>query len=319
VDVGFIGLGTMGLPVARNIVRAGTDLVVWNRSEPACDVMRAAGARVAETPRQVFTESQVIFVMLANGEVIDAVLERGTPRFGELVGGRTVVHMGTTAASYSHQLATDTASAGGRYVEAPVSGSRVPAEAGQLVGMIAGPDDAVDLVLPLLQPVCSSVVRCGAVPKATQMKLAVNLFLITEVAGLVEAFHFAEGNGLDLELFRSVVDAGPMASAVSRLKLGKLVSGDFTVQASISDVFYNNRLIADAARGAQVSTPLLDTCHQLFREAERLGYGHEDMAAVLRAFEALTGTPSTEPTSPPRRPDQPGASVDRDPRQEQSG
>ena len=80
------------------------------------------------------------------------------------------------------------------------------------------------------------------------MKLAVNLFLITEVAGLVEAFHFAEGNGLDLELFRSVVDAGPMASDVFRLKLGKLVSGDFTVQASISDVFYNNRLIADAAR-----------------------------------------------------------------------
>jgi 3-hydroxyisobutyrate dehydrogenase len=125
------------------------------------------------------------------------------------------------------------------------------------------------------------------------MKLAVNLFLITEVAGLVEAFHFAERIGLDPRLFQSVVDAGPMASAVSRLKLGKLVDGDFAVQASISDVFYNNRLIAEAARGAQVSTPLLDICHLLFEDAERLGHGGEDMAAVLRAYEVLTATHDT--------------------------
>ncbi len=158
------------------------------------------------------------------------------------------------------------------------------------MGMVAGPADAVDAVVPLLAPVCSTVVRCGEVPKATQMKLAVNLFLITQVAGLVEAFHFARGNGLDLEVFRSVVDAGPMASAVSRIKLGKLVDGDFGVQASISDVFYNNRLIADAARDAHLPTPLLDACHDLFREAEALGHGREDMAAVLRAFEARGGS-----------------------------
>lgn len=287
VDVGFLGLGTMGLPIAQNMARAGTRLVVWNRSEPAREAMSRMGARVAPTPRRVFREVDVVFLMLADGEVIDAVLGRGTPSFDELVKGHTVVHMGTTAASYSQQLATDTESAGGHYVEAPVSGSRVPAAQGRLVGMVAGPDDAVDRVLPLLDPVCSSVVRCGEVPKATQLKLAVNLFLITQVTGLVEAFHFAERNGLDLDLFRSVVDAGPMASAVSRLKLDKLVEGDFTVQASVRDVFYNNRLIADAARGAEVPTPLLDACHRLFESADLLGHGHEDMAAVLRAFEAL--------------------------------
>jgi 3-hydroxyisobutyrate dehydrogenase len=297
VKVGFLGLGHMGLPIAQNMVRAGTDLVVWNRSERAREALRAKGARVAQDPRGVFAEAETVFLMLANGEVIDAVLQRGTPQFEELVRGRTVVHMGTTAASYSLELGTDTTAAGGRYVEAPVSGSRVPAEAGQLVGMIAGPDDAVALVLPLLQPVCSSVVRCGQVPKATQMKLAVNLFLITQVAGLVEAFHFAEASGLEVELFRSVVDAGPMASSVSRMKLAKLVSGDFTVQASVSDVFYNNRLIADAARDAQVSTPLLDSCHQLFQEAERLGHGSEDMAAVLRALQSLSGMRDSDPAS----------------------
>ena len=290
MSVGFIGLGTMGLPIARNMALAGTPLVVWNRSEPARDDLRAVGARVAGTPAEVFHEASTVFLMLADGEITDSVLQRGTPRFADLVRGRIVVHMGTTPAGYSHELAVDTARDGGRYVESPVSGSRVPAEAGELVGMVAGPEDAVDAVVPLLAPVCSSVVRCGEVPRATQMKLAVNLFLITQVAGLVEAFHFARGSGLDLELFRSVVDAGPMASAVSRIKLGKLVDGDFGVQASISDVFYNNRLIADAARDAHLPTPLLDACGGLFREAEALGHGREDMAAVLRAFEARGGT-----------------------------
>src|SRR4028118_1728191 len=152
---------------------------------------------------------------------------------------------------------------GRRSAEAPVSGSRRPAEEGQLVGMLAGPDEVVDQVRRLLAPVCASTVRCGQVPSAARMKLAVNLFLINHVAGLAEAFHFAECNGLDLETFRSVLDSGPMASAVSRMKLEKLVRGAFEPQASVSDVFYNSQLVADAARRAQVSSPLLDACHDL--------------------------------------------------------
>lgn len=120
------------------------------------------------------------------------------------------------------------------------------------------------------------------------MKLAVNLFLITQVTGLAEAFHLAESLGLDLEVFRSVVDAGPTASSTSRIKLEKLLHGDFMAQASIENVHYNSRLVSDAARGAGVSAPVLDTCRELFSEAERLGHGDEDMAAVLRAIEART-------------------------------
>jgi 3-hydroxyisobutyrate dehydrogenase len=288
MDTGFIGLGNMGLPIALNMARAGTRLVVWNRSRSKADALERAGASVAETPAQVFAEARMVFLMLANGAVIDLVLDRGTPQFADMVAGRTVVHMGTTQAAYSQQLARDTQAVGGRYVEAPVSGSRGPAESGQLVGMLAGPDEAVNRVLPLLAPVCASTVCCGEVPRATTMKLAVNLFLITQVAGLAEAYHFADRNGLDLRTFQSVLNAGPMASAVSRLKLDKLVRGDFEVQASISDVLYNNRLVADAARRAQVCSPLLDACHDLFEEAERLGHGPDDMAAVLRAFEART-------------------------------
>lgn len=288
MSIGFIGLGNMGLPMALNMVRAGQPLVVWNRSHDKAELVGAAGATVADRPAHVFRDARTVFLMLANGTVLDEVLERGTPRFAQMVAGRTLVHMGTTEASYSERLSQDTTSAGGLYVEAPVSGSRRPAEDGQLVGMVAGPDAAVDAVLPLLEPLCATTVRCGEVPNATRMKLAVNLFLITQVTGLAEAFHFAQHNGLDLEVFRTVLDSGPMASSVSRLKLAKLTRGDFEVQASIRDVHYNTRLIADAARGAGVSSPVLDTCCDLFAEAEQLGHGAADMAAVLRAIEART-------------------------------
>ena len=85
-----------------------------------------------------------------------------------------------------------------------------------------------------------------------------------------------------------MLDAGPMASSVSRIKLEKLLNGDFAAQASIENVHYNSRLVSDAARGAGVTVSVLDTCRDLFAEAERLGHGDEDMAAVVRAIEART-------------------------------
>jgi 3-hydroxyisobutyrate dehydrogenase len=186
-------------------------------------------------------------------------------------------------------VCTDILQSGGRYVEAPVSGSRGPAEARQLVAMIAGDDRDVSTVRPLIEPMCRQVVTCGAVPQATLMKLSVNLFLITMVTGLTEAYHFAERHGLDLGQLVAVLDAGPMSSTVSRAKTAKLLAGDFSVQASITDVLYNNRLIAEQARRSHLASPLLDVCHALFAESEALGHGSTDMAAVLRAVEARTG------------------------------
>ncbi|KOX03324.1 2-hydroxy-3-oxopropionate reductase [Streptomyces sp. NRRL B-1140] len=286
--VGFIGLGVMGQPMALNLARAGTRLVVWNRTPERCEVLRAAGAEVAAGTAEVFDRAGTVFLMLADEEAVDAVLGRGTPDFARRVAGRAVVHMGTTSAAYSHDLQQDIQGAGGRYVEAPVSGSRVPAERGELVGMLAGDDDTVAAVRPLLAPVCRETFACGPVPGALLLKFSVNLFLITLVTGLAEAFHFAERHGLDRHLLRDVLDAGPMASAVSRGKAPKLLERDFSVQAAAADVLKNNRLIAEAARTAEVTSPLLDACHALFAETVRQGHGGEDMVAVLRALEART-------------------------------
>jgi 3-hydroxyisobutyrate dehydrogenase len=285
---GFVGLGTMGEAMALNLVKAGTPLMVWNRSAAKCGPLAAAGAIVARDPSDLFDRCDVVILMLADGMAIDAVLARGHGAFEGRVAGRTLINMATVPPAYSKALETDIRAAGGRYVEAPVSGSRVPAEAGQLVAMLAGASEDIAMIRTLLTPMCRQSVDCGAVPGALLMKLAVNVFLITLVTGLAEATHFAKQQGLDLATFVAVVDAGPMASDVSRVKAAKLVARDFTRQAAIFDVLKNNRLVVEAAREARVATPLIDTCLALYGQTEELGHGDEDMVAVIRAIEWLT-------------------------------
>ncbi|MBX6320942.1 MAG: NAD(P)-dependent oxidoreductase [Rhodospirillaceae bacterium] len=286
--VGFIGLGAMGEPMALNLAKAGTPLLVWNRSPGKSRVLAAAGAAVAGDPGEVFTRCDTVILMLADGAAMDAVLGRGGPAFAARVGGRTLVNMATVAPGYSRALEADLHAAGGRYVEAPVSGSRKPAEAGRLVAMLAGEPAVVASVRPLLAPMCREAIDCGRVPGALLMKLAVNVFLIVLVTGLAEAVHFAERHGLDLATLAAVLDAGPMASEVSRAKMAKLMTRDFAVQAAIGNVLENNRLIAAAAREAGIASPLLDVCHALYGEARALGLGEADMAAVIQAIEART-------------------------------
>jgi 3-hydroxyisobutyrate dehydrogenase len=286
--LGFIGLGVMGEPMALNLARAGMPLVVWNRSPAKCAVLAGAGAAVAKDPGEVFARCEVVVLMLRHGGAMDAALARGERAFADRVKGRTLINMATTGPGYSKGLEADVRAAGGRYVEAPVSGSRKPAEAGQLVAMLAGQPEDVARVRPLLAPMCRDAIACGPVPSALYMKLAVNLFMIAMVTGLAEAVHFGQCHGLDLARLVAVLDASPMASDVSRVKAAKLLAQDFSVQAEITNVLENVRLIADAAREAGVASPLLDVCHALYAETEALGLGPADMVAVIRAIEQRT-------------------------------
>jgi 3-hydroxyisobutyrate dehydrogenase len=278
----------MGEPMALNLARAGTPLIVWNRTASKTAALTEVGASVAAGVAEVFQAADVVLGMLANESAIDAVLCRGTDAFARALAGRTFVHLGTTAPEYSKKLESDIRAVGGSYVEAPVSGSRVPAEHGRLVGMLAGDSIAVQQVRPLLAPMCVETFLCGECPNALTMKLAVNLYLITMVAGLVEAFHFAQTYRLDLRCFQQILDAGQMASDISRVKLQKLCEEDLAAQAAAADVLTNNQLIVNAARRARVSTPLLDECLRLYSETVASGHGQLDMAAVLHSLQERT-------------------------------
>lgn len=280
MSVGFIGIGRMGLPMAMRVQAAGIPLTVWNRTPWKCAPLAARGAVVATSLDDLFARCEVVMVMLLDQPAVDAVLERGSAAFATRMKGRTLVMLGTTSAAFSHELEMEVRAAGGCYVEAPVSGSRGPAEEGTLIGMLAGDPDAVGGIESLLAPLCRQVVRCGAVPNALRLKLAVNHYLIVLVAALAEAAFAAEASGVDMALFRSVLDAGPMASAVSRSKLDKLIEGNFSAQAAIRDVAQIAGLVCGQVHAAGAATPLIDASALLFRNAIDRGLAELDMIAV---------------------------------------
>ncbi|MFJ2553095.1 NAD(P)-dependent oxidoreductase [Microbacterium sp. NPDC087591] len=301
--VGFIGLGIMGVPMASNLVRAGFDVVVWARSADPMNELVATGARAAADVAGVFDATETVILMLRDEAGVDAVLARGTDEFSTLVAHHTVIQMGTFTTAFSRTLASEVTAAGGRYVEAPVSGSRGPAIEAKLVGMLAGEAGAVAEAEPVVAAMCSQVFRCGEIPAALSMKLAVNTFLITMVTGLAETFHFASRSGADLDVLREVLAAGPMASVVSRGKAQKLTDDDLSAQAAIADVLKNARLSEDAAQVAGSAHPLITASRELYEEAAAAGMGALDMIGVTAAFAARAepeGASANDPTEASR-------------------
>jgi 3-hydroxyisobutyrate dehydrogenase len=288
--VGFLGLGHMGEPMAGRMVEAGWAPLVWNRTRATAERLAERGALLAASPADVFSRCAVVVLMLANDRVIDEVLGRTADGFGVEAEGVTVVNMGTVSPVYSAGLGQALEFHGATYVEAPVSGSRVPAQNGELVAMLAGESTALDRVEPLLACLTSATFRCGPVPRALETKLAVNVFLIALVGALAESAAFAERAGLELGLLQRILDAGPMASAVSRGKLAKLLDDDLSAQAAVSDVRYNCRLILEAGQRASAHLPLLSACEQMLGRAETQGLGGADMIAMVEVLRSAVGT-----------------------------
>jgi 3-hydroxyisobutyrate dehydrogenase len=286
---GFVGTGLMGNPMATRLATSGVPLVVWNRTPAKAANVVAAGAMMAESREALFQQCDVIVLMLATADAIDEVLARNAADFRSRVTGRLIINTGTVSPEYSSGLAAAISAAGGRFVEAPVSGSRTQAENGKLVVMAAGEANDVEQTRTLLAPLYTALFDCGPAPNGLRMKLAVNLFLIVMVTGLVEAFDFAREARIDLNLFRDVLAATPMASSVSRVKADKLARNDLTPQAAITDVLQNARLILDAARAFELTPRLIEACGRLYAEAADADLGALDIVGVLRVMERQRG------------------------------
>jgi 3-hydroxyisobutyrate dehydrogenase len=292
---GFIGTGLMGQPMAVNLARSQLPLKVWNRTPEKLEPVIAAGAVPVHDVEEIFASCEAIILMLATSEALDSVLGRGTASFPKRVSGKLIVNTATVRPEYSVALAAAIRSAGGRYVEAPVSGSRQQAQERRLVAMLAGEPEDVAHARTLLSGTCKECFDCGPAPNALKMKLAVNLFMIVMVTGLVEAFHFAERANIDLAALREVLSASPMANNVSQVKAHKLAIKDWNPQAALADVFKNINLVSEATGTAGAAAPLLRTCSELYARALELRLGGLDMVAVNAAFERLAeGAASTE-------------------------
>ncbi|KAK8142035.1 hypothetical protein G3M48_009464 [Beauveria asiatica] len=283
--VGFMGLGFMGTPMALNLAKK-FPLTVWNRTAAKYEPFRSTSAFIADSPAAVLRRSDVVFTMLFNEAAYRAVLNQD---FTDALRGKTVINTSSVSVAFSQYLDEQVRRAGGRFLEMPVSGSRVPAEQGQLVGMLAGDGDEARRVAPLLAQITTAAVYCGAaIGNGLRTKFATNLFLITMTAGLAEAMNLARAQGIDVAAFGRVLDAGPMASAYSKLKVAKMMAEDWSPQAAMADCANVTQLVQEAAGEAGAQTPLMTVCDALYKEAVERGFGGDDMIAIHKVMTPRT-------------------------------
>ncbi|MFM7402876.1 MAG: NAD(P)-dependent oxidoreductase, partial [Erythrobacter sp.] len=260
MKVGLIGVGVMGDPMAKNLKKAGHDVIVYSRTPTKCDPLRALGIKVADSAHQAIAASEATILMVPSHVEVDQVLKSSPD--GDIVApvaNRTIILMSTISPAYSAELGNKLAAAGGRYVEAPVSGSKVPAENAQLLILASSAEPVhIDGVQPLFDALGRKTVRCGAVPTAMRMKLANQLLLILWFEAITEATHFAKETGLDVQLFLEMMQAGPLANDVLRSKVAKLASDDFSEQAPIRNVAKDIGLVCEEASRGGVWVPIAE-------------------------------------------------------------
>lgn len=274
----------MGRPMASCLAKGGLRPLLWARNPDSAAEILPLGAELAPDIRTLFADCGTVISMLADGGAMDQVFGRGTEDFPALMRGRTLIHMGTTPPAYSQALGKDIRAAGGRYVEMPVSGSSGPAANGELVAMAAGDPADIDAAAPLVAPMVSSIIRCGRVPQATQMKLAVNTYLGGLVLGLFEAVDFARRCELDLSTLSDILAAGPMNNDLMRAKMAKLIAEDYAPQGSVRQGINNMSMIADAGADVAADVGGVRVLRDLFRAAGEAGFLDEDMTAIVKVL-----------------------------------
>lgn len=276
--VGFLGLGFMGTPMACNLA-CSFPLTVWNRSASRYPALEKLGASIAKSPSNVLEQSDVTFTMLFNGPAIDSIID---DKFLRAVQGKTIVNTSSVPVEFSQSFAQRVHQAGGNFIEMPVSGSKIPAEQGQLVGMISGDPEVAERIRAVFEPITCAAIYCGPIGSGLRMKYAVNSLLISLTVGLAESMNLARAQGLDLQAFGKVLEACPMASNYSKIKVKKMLDEDWSAQATIKDCYNSTQLIQSAAEDAKTQAPFIHLCGALYGQAKELGLGEEDMIAITK-------------------------------------
>ncbi|QKH38994.1 NAD(P)-dependent oxidoreductase [Achromobacter pestifer] len=276
----------MGDPIARNLHKAGMAVTVYCRTPATRQAFRGSGIAVSDSAVNAIQASDTTILLVPSGQDVDQVLGRGTHgRIPFSLDGKTIILMATVAPSYSRDLASAVVEAGGRYIEAPLSGSRAPAESAQLVVLASAPEDAwIGDAMPVFDAIGKRVLRCGTVPTAMRMKLANQLLLIATFEAISEATHFARESGLAVNLFLEMAMAGPLANDVLRMKAPKLLVDDFEQQAPIRHVFKDIGLVCDEAEQRGLWLPIARANRDLFELAMRRGQANDDAIGIVKVL-----------------------------------
>jgi len=282
--VGFIGLGIMGKAMAVNLVKAGYDVVVWNRTQAKCDELVKLGASSATTPAEVVSQCDTTVCMLADPAACLEVALGDNGIASAITGSdKSIVDMSTVDAATSSKIYEAIKAKGGRFLEAPVSGSKKPAEDGALVILAAGDEDVFNEVLPLFEVMGKKSVYLGAIGNGAKMKLVVNMMLGCMTATFSEAIGLCEKSGLKRDEFFDVLGAGALQSPWYTIK-GNAVNKELykpeDVTFPMKHMQKDIRLALELGQEVKQSLTVAHETNELFKEAMAEGLGDCDLIAV---------------------------------------
>jgi 3-hydroxyisobutyrate dehydrogenase len=287
--VAVLGTGIMGGPMARNLLRAGHEVTVWNRTVQKTEGLEEEGARVASTPADAVRDAEIVLTMLADAPAVEAtVIESGG--FEAMPQGALWIQSSTIGVAATERLAELAGERGITFVDAPVLGTKKPAEDGQLFMLASGPAEARGRCEPVFDAISRGHVWLGETGLGTRLKLVVNSWILCTIENLSETFVLAQTLGVDPRSFLEAISGGAMDMPYAHLKGEAILNENFPPSFPLSHARKDVALILDAA--GDVELPLVRATLQQFDRAVELGHADEDMSAVYHASAANAGARS---------------------------
>jgi 3-hydroxyisobutyrate dehydrogenase-like beta-hydroxyacid dehydrogenase len=288
VKVAFIGTGKMGLPMAGNVLRAGHDLTVFNRTASRTDPLRDDGATVATSAAEAVRDAEVLVTMVADGAAVEAQLEGDEGFLSEAPDGLVWLEMSTIGPTAARRFAARAAEAGIQMLDAPVSGSVPVAEAAGLVAMVGGPAEALERARPVLEAMTKGHFHLGGSGAGAAMKLGVNVMIASQTVAISEALNLAEAAGIERADAYEVIAAGALASPFVEYKKAAFLDPAGTPPAFALDLMRKDLKLA-LEQGEAAGLPLLGAgaAAEAVTVAAGLEGGDEDLVRVADALRRI--------------------------------
>lgn len=285
--VTFLGTGIMGAPMARHLAEAGHDVTVWNRTTEKARPLGEHGARVAEDPAAAATDAEVVVTMLTDGGAVEDVMAEAAPALGD---GAIWWQASTVGVSGTEALVALAEDHGLTLVDAPVLGTKGPAESGELVVLASGPAAARAALAPLFDAVGSKTIDLGDEPgAATRFKLVMNHWVLALTDAIAETIAFAEGVDLDPSLFLDAIEGGSLDVGYAHLKGPGMIAGELPVAFPLKHALKDAELILEAGDRHALDLALARTVRDRYATAADEGHADSDMGMVVAAARATSG------------------------------
>jgi 3-hydroxyisobutyrate dehydrogenase len=282
--VALLGTGTMGIGMAKNLLKAGFALTVYNRTRSRAEPLAAEGAVIANTPAEAARAADVVISILADDSASRAAWLGDDGALAAMSAGSTAVECGTVSPEWIAELERETKSKGVALVEAPVTGSRPQAEAGQLTFLCGADGSALEEVRPVLLPMSKAIIHFGSVGSGGQVKLINNFLCGVQAASFAEAVAWVERTGLNRQQALDFLKSGAAGSGILTAMTDRMIARTYEVNFLLRLLKKDLRYAQAAAADYGVTLTTAATTEQLFDKAERRGLGEKDMSAVVEVL-----------------------------------